>query len=110
MVVLLVGGSALALLAALLVLTGTAARRVGRQPGAAGGSRASRPVDVTALFRRRELERRRRARPALPALPVDDVPPAGLAPLLASPRAVRLEAARGIRELEDWLAGRPSSA
>lgn len=101
MVVLLVVGPLLALLVAVGRLTGSAAR------GAAARRRA---VDVTAVFRRREQERRRRASAARSPLPADDVPPAGLAPLLTSPRALRLEAARGIRELEDWLAGRPSSA
>lgn len=69
-----------------------------------------RPVDVAAIFRRRQHERRTRAQARRPRLPADDVPPAGLSPLVPSPRTLGLEAARGIRELEDWLAGRASSA
>ena len=46
---------------------------------------------------------------SLPPLPADDAPPAGLAPLVPSPRTMRVEAARGIRELEDWLAGQASA-
>lgn len=39
-----------------------------------------------------------------PALPSADQPPAGLAPLIPSPRVVAEEAQRGLRELQTWLA------
>ena len=62
---------------------------------------------------RRELERTRRAdrarRRRLPPLPADDAPPPGLTPLAPTPRVVRTEVARGIRELEDWLADQTSA-
>jgi hypothetical protein len=51
---------------------------------------------------RRSAQARRARR--LPPRPVADRPPAGLTPLLASPRVVALEVTRGVRELEDWLA------
>ena len=64
--------------------------------------------DVSELWQRREEQRRRRRAQArarrLPPLPPEDAPPAGLAPLVPSPRTVRVEAVRGIRELESWLA------
>ena len=41
---------------------------------------------------------------ARPALPAADRPPAGLAPLVPSPRRVDEEVARGLRELQLWLA------
>jgi len=70
-------------------------------------------ADVVAVWRRREQERARRRERArqrrLPPLPAEDVPPAGLAPLVPSPRTVRVEAARGIRELEVWLADQASA-
>ena len=70
------------------------------------GSRRS--AEAAELWRRRELERTRRAdrarRRRLPPLPADDAPPPGLTPLAPTPRVVRTEVARGIRELEDWLA------
>jgi hypothetical protein len=72
------------------------------------GSRAEGAPDITGLWRRREQERARRRERArqlrLPPLPAEDAPPANLTPLVPSPRTVRVEAARGIREIEDWLA------
>jgi hypothetical protein len=45
------------------------------------------------------------ARPrALPVPPPDDRPPAGLAPLIPSPRALASEFERGLRELTLFLA------
>ena len=74
-------------------------------PGAVPGRPDS---DVLALWRRREQARRRGVEQArqrtLPSLPAADTPPAGLAPLVPSRRAVGIEAARGIRALESWLA------
>jgi hypothetical protein len=65
--------------------------------------RSVRPPSLDRAWRsRREQSRRRR----LPLRPAVDQPPADLRPLVASPRLVAQEAARGIRELEDWLAGR----
>ena len=55
---------------------------------------------------RPRLERRLRR---LPPRPAADQPPAGLSPLFDSPRVVAAECARGIRELEEWLAGRASA-
>lgn len=70
-------------------------------------------AEISALWRRREAERARRREEArqrrLPPLPAEDAPPAGLAPLIPSPRTVRVEAARGIRELEDWLSDQTSA-
>jgi hypothetical protein len=78
----------------------------------AGSVEPSRP-DISALWRQREAQRARRREQArqrrLPPLPEQDAPPPGLAPLVPSPRAVRVEAARGIRELEDWLADQTSA-
>lgn len=51
---------------------------------------------------------RRRAAVVEPLHP-DDAAPVGLAPLVPSPRVLQVEAARGIRELESWLAGRASA-
>jgi hypothetical protein len=69
--------------------------------------------DVAAMWRRREQERARRREEArqrrLPPLPPADAPPAGLTPLIPSPRTVRVEAARGISELEGWLADQTSA-
>jgi hypothetical protein len=69
--------------------------------------------DVAAMWRQREQERARRREQLrqrrLPPLPAADAPPAGLAPLVPSPRTVRVEAARGIRELEGWLADQTSA-
>lgn len=77
----------------------------GREPG-----RAS---DAAARWRRREQQRARRREQArrrrLPALPAADAPPDGLAPLVPSPRTMRSEAARGLRELELWLAEQTSA-
>lgn len=39
-----------------------------------------------------------------PRLPRADQPPAGLAPLVPSPRVVAEEAQRGLRDLQAWLA------
>ncbi len=70
------------------------------------GSSEGRP-DVAGVWRRPEqqrLQRREQARQRrLPPLPAADAPPPNLAPLVPSPRTVRVEAARGIREIEDWL-------
>jgi hypothetical protein len=41
----------------------------------------------------------------LPAPPPEDTPPAGLAPLIPSPRALADEYERGLRELTLFLAG-----
>ena len=94
----------LVLLALALVAYRTAWRWTG---GAPAGS------DVTQVWESREHERRRRREQArqrrLPPLPAEDAPPAGLAPLVPSPRTMRVEAARGIRELEDWLAEQTSA-
>ena len=82
--------------------------QAGRAPGEAPAA-----ADVSALWRRREEERARRRERArqrrLPPLPAADAPPAGLAPLVPSPRTMRVEAARGIRDLEDWLAQQASA-
>ena len=40
----------------------------------------------------------------LPATPPEDMPPAGLAPLIPSPRAIASEYERGLRELTLFLA------
>ena len=45
----------------------------------------------------------RRSRP-LPTPPPEDMPPAGLAPLIPSPRAIASEYERGLRELTLFLA------
>jgi hypothetical protein len=45
----------------------------------------------------------RRSRP-LPMPPADDLPPAGLTPLIPSPRAIASEFERGLRELTLFLA------
>jgi hypothetical protein len=45
----------------------------------------------------------RRSRP-LPAPPPEDMPPANLAPLIPSPRAIASEYERGLRELTLFLA------
>jgi hypothetical protein len=45
----------------------------------------------------------KRSRP-LPAPPPEDMPPAGLAPLIPSPRAIASEFERGLRELTLFLA------
>jgi hypothetical protein len=44
---------------------------------------------------------------SLPATPPDDLPPAGLAPLIPSPRAIASEYERGLRELTLFLAVQP---
>lgn len=76
----------------LLVVLVVSARVAQLRVRAAGGSqRSTRP----------RLDRRLRRRPVPDAA---DLPPAGLAPLLDSPRLIALECARGIRELEQWLA------
>lgn len=93
----------LVLLLVLVVLYLAARRRAGAP--ADGG--IGRP-DIVGVWRSREQARRRRRelgrQRRLPPLPADDAPPPGLVPLVPSPRTVRVEAARGIRELEDWLA------
>jgi hypothetical protein len=48
----------------------------------------------------------RRAR-RLPAPAPDDLPPAGLAPLIPSPRVIATEFERGLRELTLFLAVQP---
>ena len=45
----------------------------------------------------------RRSRP-LPAPPPEDMPPAGLMPLIPTPRAIATEFERGLRELTLFLA------
>jgi hypothetical protein len=40
----------------------------------------------------------------LPEQPPEDMPPAGLAPLIATPRAIALEFERGLRDLMLFLA------
>jgi hypothetical protein len=45
----------------------------------------------------------RRSRP-LPAPPPDDMPPAGLSPLIPTPRAIASEFERGLRDLTLFLA------
>ena len=84
--------------------------QAGQPVGETGGPGKA---DVAALWRRREQERARRREQArqrrLPPLPQADAPPAGLAPLVPSPRTMRVEAARGIRDLEDWLAQQASA-
>lgn len=68
--------------------------------------RRVRPPSLDRAWRtRREQSRQRR----LPPRPAEDQPPADLPPLVPSPRLVRQEAARGISELEKWLAGRASA-
>ena len=49
------------------------------------------------------LRARKRSR-LLPAPPPEDMPPAGLAPLIPSPRAIASEFERGLRELTLFLA------
>lgn len=51
----------------------------------------------------RSLLPRRRQRP-LPAPPAADLPPAGLPPLIPSPRVIAHECERGLRELTVFLA------
>lgn len=41
---------------------------------------------------------------ALPPRPADDLPPAGLGPLIPSPRAIATEFERGLREITLFLA------
>ncbi|GAC1609508.1 MAG: hypothetical protein NVS3B26_11130 [Mycobacteriales bacterium] len=43
----------------------------------------------------------------LPTPPPDDLPPAGLTPLIPSPRAIASECERGLRELTLFLAVQP---
>ncbi len=43
----------------------------------------------------------------LPSRPADDLPPAGLSPLIPSPRAIASELERGLRELTLFLAVQP---
>jgi hypothetical protein len=50
------------------------------------------------------LRRRTPQQPALPARAADDLPPAGLAPLIPSPRALAHEFERGLRDLTFFLA------
>ncbi len=63
--------------------------------------RVSRAAGEAPVLGRPRLERRLRR---LPARPLADQPPAGLPPLLDSPRVVAQECERGLRELEEWLA------
>lgn len=82
------------LMVALVVSAVIAQARVSKESGAA-------PV-----LGRPRLERRLRR---LPPRPPADQPPAGLAPLLDSPRVVAQECERGLRELEEWLADQASA-
>ncbi len=50
----------------------------------------------------------RRPTPGLPALPPGHRPPPGLGPLSPSERFLSSEAARGLRELQQFLAERPA--
>lgn len=68
--------------------------------------RRVRPPSLDRAWRARRAESRARR---LPPRPAEDQPPAGLRPLVPSPRVVAQEAARGIAELEEWLAGRASA-
>ena len=63
--------------------------------------RVAKAAGQQSVLRRPRLERRLRR---LPPRPVADQPPAGLPPLLDSPRVVAKECERGLRELEEWLA------
>lgn len=63
--------------------------------------RAAKAAGQQPVLRRPRLERQLRR---LPPRPVADQPPAGLLPLLDSPRVVAKECERGLRELEEWLA------
>ena len=81
----------------MVALVASAVIAQARQQAAAG--------DAPVLGRPR-LERRLRR---LPPRPLDDQPPVGIGPLLDSPRVVATETERGIRELEQWLAGQSSS-
>jgi hypothetical protein len=54
-------------------------------------------------WRARGLRSLRRSRP-LPAPPPDDMPPAGLSPLIPTPRAIASEFERGLRDLTLFLA------
>ena len=97
-----------------LVLVAVAYRAAWRWTGQAERSAPyGRAADAGAVWRRREQERARRRERArqrrLPPPPAEVVPPAGLSPLVPSPRTVRVEAARGIRELEVWLADQASA-
>jgi hypothetical protein len=69
-------------------------------------TRSVRPPSLDRAWRARRAQARQRR---LPVRPAADQPPADLRPLVPSPRVVAREAARGIRELEDWLAGRASA-
>jgi hypothetical protein len=53
------------------------------------------------------LRRRAAQPPAPPARAADDLPPAGLTPLIPSPRALAHEFERGLRELTFFLAVQP---
>jgi hypothetical protein len=68
--------------------------------------RTSRAAGEAPVLGRPRLERRLRR---LPRRPPADEPPAGLPPLLDSPRVVALETERGLRELEEWLAEQASA-
>ena len=48
-----------------------------------------------------------RPRRPLPSPPPEDMPPAGLAPLIPSPRAIASEYERGLRDLTLFLAVQP---
>ena len=91
------------LLGVLLVLAIAVKAAVGKEDR---GTPGVRPPSLDRAWRARREEGRRRR---LPVRPAADQPPADLRPLVPSPRVVAAEAARGIRELEDWLAGRASA-
>jgi hypothetical protein len=64
-------------------------------------ARTSHAAGETPVLGRPRLDRRLKR---LPPRPPADQPPAGLPPLLDSPRVVAQECQRGLRELEEWLA------
>jgi hypothetical protein len=91
----------LILLAVLLLLAVAVKAATARDSSAEDGTFGTRMRQARAGWRqRRELARRR----CLPRRPPCDEPPPGLAPLHDSPRAVRAEVARGLFDLESWLA------
>jgi hypothetical protein len=94
----------LVLVCALLALLAVGFRAAWR---AAGPDEAPRPADRRGRRRRGSAGSSGAAPPRtvpLPPLPAADAPPPGLVPLRPTPQALRTEAVRGIRELEDWLA------
>jgi hypothetical protein len=69
-------------------------------------ARTSHAAGEAPVLGRPRLERRLRR---LPPRPPADQPPVGLLPLFDSPRVVAQETERGLRELEEWLAGQASA-